>query len=46
MGKSRAKVSAVDCGVSRGLGRIDVLAARAVELDSLLIWDVGEADWE
>lgn len=38
------KVSAVDGAVSRGFGRVDVFAARAVELDGFLVGDIGEAD--
>lgn len=39
-----AKVSAVNGAVPAGLGRIDVFAARAIELDGFLVRDVGETD--
>ena len=46
MGEGGAEVRAVDRAVARGLGRVDVFAAPAVELDGLLVRDVGQADWE
>lgn len=42
--EGRPKVRAVDRAVPRGLGRVDVLAAAAVELDGLLVWYVGQPD--
>ena len=46
MGECRPEVCPVDAAVSRGLGRVDVLAAATVELDGLFVRDVGEADGE
>ena len=46
VGKRRAEVGAVDRGVPVRLGRVDVLAPRAVQLDSLLVGDVCQADGE
>ena len=44
MGEGGAEVRAVDGTVARGLRGVDILAAAAVELDCLLIRDVGQAD--
>ena len=44
--EGRAEVGAVDRAVARGLGRVDVLAAAAVELDGFLVRDVRQADGE
>jgi hypothetical protein len=42
--KSRAEVSAVYGAMPRGFGRVEVFTAPAVELDRLLVGDVGESD--
>ena len=44
MRKGRAKVRAVDRAVSRRLGRVEVLAPRAVELDGFLVREVRQAE--
>ena len=44
MREGRAKVGAVDRAVARGLGRVNVLAAAAVELDGFFVRDVRQAD--
>lgn len=44
--KGGAEVGAVDGGVARGFGVVEVLAAGAVELDRLEIGNIGEAHGE
>ena len=46
MRERRAEVRAVDGPVPRGLGRVDVLAAAAVEFDGLFVGDVAKPDGE
>lgn len=41
-----SEVGAINGAVARRLGRVEILAAAAVELDRLLVWDIGHADWE
>lgn len=41
-----AEVGAVDGGMARGFGVVEVLAAGAVELDGLEVGDVGETHRE
>ena len=46
MGKGRAKVRAVDGAMAGGLGGVEILAAAAVELDTLFERGINEADGE
>lgn len=41
-----AEVGAIDGGVARGFGVVEILAAGAVELDGLEVGDIGEAHGE
>lgn len=44
--KGSAEISAVDSGVARGFGVVDILAFPAVEFHGLGLGDVGEAGGE
>lgn len=46
VGERRAKVGAVDRAVAGRLGRVQVLAPRAVELDGLLVGEVRQTEGE
>ena len=46
MREGRAEVCAIDRAVARGLGRVDVFAAAAIELDRFLVRDVRQAHGE
>lgn len=46
VGKGGAKIGAVDGGMSGGLGGVEVFTAGTVELDRLLVRDIGEAEGE
>ena len=41
MRKSASEEGSVDCAMSTTFGAVDVLTARAVELDGLLEWLIG-----